>query len=130
MNIEFIKSNYFEIFLCIGLTAAGLFRLIFPELRKKEMKYLPINEIHEYAIILYELSAIYFIFYSTEDIRNIYYSIYIIACIIITVYHISNKSYEEIFLEIPELSIFSNDMKTIWYHLIIVFIFIYMIYIK
>jgi hypothetical protein len=94
------------------------------------MKYLHINEIHEYAIIVYELSAIYFIFYSTEDIRNLYYSIYIIACIIITIYYISNKSYGEIFLEIPELSIFTNDMKTIWYHLIIVFIFIYMIYIK
>lgn len=130
MNINFFKSHYFEIFISLGLTISGLFRLFFSNLREKEMKYLHINEIHEYAIIVYELSAIYFIFYSTEDIRNLYYSIYIIACIIITIYYISNKSYGEIFLEIPELSIFTNDMKTIWYHLIIVFIFIYMIYIK
>jgi hypothetical protein len=130
MNIEFIKSNYFELFLCIGLTTAGLFRLIFPELRHKEMIDLPINEIQEHILILYELSSIYIIFYTDTDTKNIYYSIYIIGCVLIALYYLSKRSISDIFSEFKELSIFPNDMKTIWYHLIIVFIFIYMIYIK
>ena len=130
MNIEFIKSNYFEIFLCIGLTTAGLFRLIFPELRQKEMIDLPINEIQEHILILYELSSIYFIFYTDKDIKNIYYSIYIIGCVLITLYYLSKRSLSDIFSEFKELSIFPNNMKSIWYHLVYVFILIYIIYIK
>jgi len=130
MNIEFIKSNYFEIFLCIGLTTAGLFRLIFPELRQKEMIDLPINEIQEHILIFYELSSIYFIFYTDKDIKNIYYSIYIIGCVLITLYYLSKRSLSDIFSEFKELSIFPNNMKSIWYHLVYVFILIYIIYIK
>jgi hypothetical protein len=130
MNIEFIKSNYFQLFLCIGLTTAGLFRLIFPELRHKEMIDLPINEIQEYIIILFELSSIYFIFYTNNDIRNAYYSIYIFGCILITLYYLSKRSIFEIFSEFKELCIFPNNMKSIWYHLVYVFILLYIIYIK
>ena len=42
MNKEFIRQNYFELLLCIGITCGGLFRLLYPELRELEMKDLPI----------------------------------------------------------------------------------------
>ena len=130
MNIEFIKSSYFEIFLCIGLTSAGLFRIIFPELREKELKDMPINELGEYMLILFELSSTYVIFYTDEDTKNIYYGIYIIGCILLSLYYLSKRSISESFSEFKELCIFPNDMKSIWYHLVYVFILIYIIYIK
>lgn len=130
MNIEFIKSNYFEILIAIGITCGGLFRLLYPELRQKEMIDLPINEIHEYILIIFELSAIYIIFYTNKDIKNAYFAVYILGCIIITLYYLSNKSFEYIFSEFKELCIFPNDIKSIWYHLVYVYILIYIIYIK
>jgi hypothetical protein len=130
MNIEFIKFNYFEIFLCIGLTTAGLCRLFYPELRQKEMNDLSISEIHESILILYELSAVYIIFFTNQEIKNIYYGIYIIGCILISLYYLSKRSISKIFSEFRELCIFPNEMKSIWYHLVYVYILIYMIYIK
>jgi hypothetical protein len=130
MNIEFIKSNYFEIFLCIGLTTAGLVRIIYPELRIKELKDIPINEFLEHILIIFELLSTYFIFYTNTKIKNIYYGIYIIGCIIISLFYLSKKSSSDIFSEFIELSIFPNNMKSIWYHLVYVYILIYLIYIK
>ena len=91
---------------------------------------LPISEIHEYILIIFELSAIYIIFYTNKDIKNIYFGIYILGCIIITLYYLSNKSVEYIFSEFKELCIFPDNMKSIWYHLVYVYILIYIIYIK
>jgi hypothetical protein len=130
MNIEFIKFNYFEIFLTIGLTTAGLCRLVFPELRQIEIHDLPITELHEYILILFELSAGYIIFFTNKEIKNIYYGIYILGCILIALYYLSKRSASNIFSEFTELCIFPNNMKSIWYHLIYVYILIYIIYIK
>jgi hypothetical protein len=130
MSIEFIKSNYFEIFVCSGLVFASLSRLFSSKLRQIEIHDLEINQIFEYAIIIYELSSVYFIFFTNKYTRNIYYSIYIIVCIIITLFYLYQKSLSNIFSEFIELSIFPNNMKSIWYHLIYVYILIYLIYIK
>ena len=130
MNIDFIKKNYFEIFLCIGLIFASLSRLFSSKLRNEEIHDLSINPIFEYAIIIFELSSVYFIFYADPKIKNIYYGIYIICCIIITLYYLSKKIPSDIFSEFTELSIFPDNMKSIWYHLVYVYILIYIIYIK
>ena len=127
MDVEFIKSNYFDLLLTITLTTAGLCRLFSPELRQKEINNLSITEIHESILILFELSAAYIIFFTNNDIKKIYYSIYIIACFLIILFYLSQKSLSNILLELKELCIFQNDMKSIWYHLVYIFILIYII---
>ena len=130
MNIEFIKSNYFDIFICAGLVFAGLSRVYYPLLRDVEIHDLPINQLFEYALILYELSSVYFIFFTNKKIRNNYYKIYIFGCIIISLYYLSQRPISSIFSELTKLSIFPNDFKIIWYHLVYVYILIYIVYIK
>jgi len=130
MNTEFIKSNYFDIFICVGLVFASLSRIFYASLREREIHDLPINQIFEYALILYELSSVYFIFYTNENIRKNYYKIYISACIIISMYYLSKMSLSDIFTELTKLSIFPNDFRIMWYHLVYVYILIYLVYIK
>ena len=130
MNKYFIQQNYFEILLCIIITCAGLFRLLYPELRDLEMKDLPIRNIHEYILIIFELSAIYFIFYTNTNIKNIYLGVYVISCILITLYYLSKNSLSKTLSELKKLCIFPNDIKSIWCHIVYVFILIYVIYIK
>jgi len=130
MDIKFIKSNYFEILLCIGITCGGLFRLLYPELRELEMKDLPITDIHEYILIGFELLATYFIFYSSREVKNIYLGIYVVGCILVTLYYLSKKSLSANFSEMKKLCIFPDDIKSIWYHIVYVYILIYLIYFK
>ena len=130
MNIEFIKNNYFDLFICAGLVFASLSRLFYPTLRDIEIHDLPINQLFEYGLILYELSSVYFIFFTNKEIRNNYYKIYIFGCIVISIYYLSQKSISSIFSEIIKLSIFPNDFKIMWYHLVYVYILIYLVYIK
>jgi len=130
MDKEFLKQNYFEILLCIGITCGGLFRLLYPELRELEMKDLPITDVHEHILIAFELSAVYFIFYSTKEVKNIYLGIYVVGCILVTLYYLSKKSLSDNFSEMKKLCIFPDDIKSIWYHLVYVYILIYLIYIK
>jgi hypothetical protein len=130
MNFKFLKDNYFELLLCIGITSGGLFRLLYPELREEEMKDLPITDIHEHILIAFELSATYFLFFSSTDIKNKYLGIYVVGCIIVTLYYLSKKSISQNYSEMKKLCIFPDDIKSIWYHLVYVYILIYLIYIK
>ncbi len=116
--------------MAIGITCGGLFRLLYPELRELEMKDLPITDIHEYILIMFELSAVYFIFYTNTNIKNIYLGIYVVGCILVTLYYLSKRSLSDNFLEMKKLCIFPNDIKSIWYHIVYVYILIYLIYIK
>jgi hypothetical protein len=127
---EYIKKNYFEILLCTGITIGGLFRLMFPDLRKQEMNDTSFENIHEYLLILFELLAVYFIFFTNTHIKNLYLSIFMIVCIFIALYYLSKKSISTILSEVKKLCIFSNDIKSIWFHLIYIYILIYIIYIK
>ena len=130
MNLDFIKQNYFEILLAIGITCGGLFRLLYPELRELEMKDLPITDIHEYILIMFELSAVYFIFYTNTNIKKIYLGIFVISCILVTVYYLSKRSLSDTFEQIKKLCIYSNDINIIWYHILYIYILIYLVYIK
>lgn len=131
MNIEFIKKNYFEIILCLGLTTAGVYRLSFPEIRNEEMKNLPmLSEFHEYLIAILELTSVFFIFMAGKDIKNIYLGGFVTGCILITIYYLSQRTPYSILINLKRLCIFPNDLTSIWYHLIYVFIIIYIIYIK
>jgi len=128
MDNTFIKNNYFEIFICIAITTAGLCRIFNPELRSEEISNLKIiNDYHEYIIIIFELSVVYFLFYSDKSIKDIYINIYIIACILIAFYYLSDKNIIE---EFKKLCIYTNDIKSIWCHLVYVLILIYIVYIK
>jgi hypothetical protein len=130
MNKEFIRQNYFELLLCIGITCGGLFRLLYPELRELEMKDLPITDVHEHILIAFELLAVYFIFYSSREVKNIYLGIYVVGCILVTLYYLSKKSLSDNFSEMKKLCIFPDDIKSIWYHIVYVYILIYLIYFK
>jgi len=130
MIIKYIKENYFEILLCTGITIGGLFRLMYQDLRKKEMNDTSFTNIHEYFLILFELLAIYFIFFTSTRIKNLYLSIFMIVCISIALYYLSKKSISTILSEVKKLCIFSDDIKSIWFHLIYIYILIYIIYIK
>jgi len=131
MDIEFIKKNYFEIILCLGLTIGGIYRLLFPEIRNEEMKNLPmLSEFHEYLIAILELTSVFFIFMAGKDIKNIYLGGFVIGCLLVTIYYLSQRPIYTTLINIKRLCIFPNDIISIWYHLIYVFIIIYLIYIK
>ena len=51
-------------------------------------------------------------------------------CIIISMYYLSKMSLSDIFTELTKLSIFPNDFRIMWYHLVYVYILIYLVYIK
>lgn len=130
MNQEFIKNNYFDIFICGGLIFASLSRIFYSKLRDREIHDLHINELFEIALIIFELSGVYFIFYTNKETKNNYYKIYIFGCVVISLYYLSHKSLASIYSEFIQLSIFPNDFKTMWYHLVYVYILIYLVYIK
>jgi hypothetical protein len=70
MNQEFIENNYFDIFICGGLIIASLSRIFYSKLRDREIHDLHINELFEIALIIFELSGIYFIFYTNKETKN------------------------------------------------------------
>lgn len=100
------------------------------ELRELEMKDLPITDVHEHILIAFELLAVYFIFYSSREVKNIYLGIYVVGCILVTLYYLSKKSLSDNFSEMKKLCIFPDDIKSIWYHIVYVYILIYLIYFK
>ena len=128
--LSFIENNFFELLLCVVMIIAGSFRILYPEIQQKEIIDFPLFASTEYLIILFELSSIYFLFFTTSYIKHIYLGVFAILCSIVLIYYLSKRSFSTIISDIKELSIFPNDSKLIFTHFLFVYIIIYLIFIK
>ena len=124
MNYNFIKNNYFEIFISITVTIAGIYRLFCPDIRQKEIDNMKIiNMNHEFLIMLFEISAIYFIFFTTPFIKKLYIGTYLFFCSIVTLLYIYNKNIIKL---VKNLIIYTNNAESIGIHFIILVIMFYL----
>jgi hypothetical protein len=128
--MEFIRQNFFEILIAGGVTTAAIVRMLYPDIREREKREMGITDVHEAIIILYELLAIPIIFFTTRLIKNIYLTIYIVGCVGVSLYYLWNKSGPQRLAESKDLCIFPSDMKSIWYHLVYVYLLVYIVFIK
>ena len=61
-----LKNIYFELLLVLILTSAALGRIVYPDMREKEIKENPfMNDYISYGIIIFELLSLYFILSNT-----------------------------------------------------------------
>jgi hypothetical protein len=126
--MEYIKDKYFEIIVCFGLTAAGIYRMLyFNEIKEKEIESKVIIEFDEILIMIYELSAIIFIFFTTDTVKKIYLLIYLASAIYISIRYISKINF---LYELRNLVPFTSTVNSITEHLVFVIILIYIIFIK
>jgi hypothetical protein len=126
--MENIKDKYFEIIVCFGLTAAGIYRMLyFNEIKEKEIESKVIIEFDETLIMIYELSAILFIFFTTETVKKIYLLIYLISAIYISYRYTLNINF---LYELRKLVPFTSTINSIIEHLVFVILLIYIIFIK
>lgn len=125
--IDFYRKNFFELFICIAVTIAGIYRIISPEIREKERSIMHISSEIQWVIVLGEILSFYFLFYTTPTIKNVYIGIYAIACILISFYYLKDKN---IFEELKKVCIFTSDTPNILFHLTYVYIIAYILFIK
>ena len=110
-------SLFLKIFLSLGLTTAGLMRLMNPDIAAAEQRSLGVfNPVTEPIIAVYEIAAIPAIFYASAAVRNAYLGFYWVCIIIISLIYLRNHRLSEI----PKLVAFTDDLKVIWYHILIV----------
>jgi hypothetical protein len=103
------------------MTVAAIMRFMNPEIGVAEMKSLDLlTPTHELVIALFEVIAIPIMFYAPLQIRNLYLGFYCLCIIIISAIYLKDHTIGEI----KELVPFTNDIKTIWYHLILALIIV------
>ena len=128
MDFKFVKNNYFEILLCIIITSAGLYKLYYPDLKKEESMNLKVlHEFHEYLIIIFELSSIYFLLFAKKEVKDIYIGIYCSIVTLVAFFYLYNRN---ILREIKDIFIYTNDIKSIFLRLIYVYILMYIMFYK
>ena len=125
MKLEFIKDNYFEIIAAFCLTISGLYRLIYSESRNEEMRNNILTDFDEKLICIFELSAIYFIFYAKPDSRQLYYIIYIVSVLYITVFYLPKVNLID---DLKHIIIYTPTSNSIIMHFIFVTILVYLIW--
>lgn len=122
------KSYYFEIIIFLTLTSAAVGRIIYPDMREKEIEVNPfINTYSSYVIIAFELSAFYFLFFSNKFLKNIYLLIYIALIIPLSIYYLSKINIQD---EIKSLYIYTPDIKSILIHIYIIITMAYIVLYK
>jgi hypothetical protein len=108
-----------KLFVSVGMTFAGILRFMNPEIGIAEMNSLDLlTPMHELLIALFELIAIPVMFHAPRAIRNLYLGFYCICIVIISAIYLKQHTIGEIKKLVP----FTNDIKSIWYHLILVVI--------
>lgn len=128
--MEFIRQNFFEILIAGGVTTAAIVRMLYPDIREREKQEMGISDINQTILILYELLSIPIIFFTTRLIKNIYLTIYIVACVGVSLRYLWNKSGPQLLAEFKDLCIFPSDLKSIWYHLVYVYLLVYIVFIR
>lgn len=122
------KSYYFEIIIFLTLTSAALGRIIYPDMREKEIEVNPfINRYSSYVIIAFELCAFYFLFFSNKFLKNIYLFTYIALIIPLSIYYLSKINVQD---EIKSLYIYTPDIKSILIHIYIIITMAYIVFYK
>jgi len=112
---------FLKFMLGIGLTTSGVLRLTYPDIGESEKKSLNILNPTEGAIIaLFELVGFPVLFCGSKLLEKVYLILFCTAVIIISLIYLQSRS----FSEIRSLIAFTNDSKTIYYHLMIVTIMI------
>lgn len=110
-----------KVFVSVGMTVAGILRLTNPEIGNAEMNSLTfLTPLHELFIGLFELIAIPVMFYASRQIRNAYLGFWCFCVLLISAVHMRQHTLYEVKKLVP----FTSDIKTIWYHLILVVIMI------
>jgi len=123
-----IKNNFFEGVTAFALTTAGIYRMIYyDEIREKETATKIISNFDENIIMVYELSAFLFIFFTNDLIKKIYLLVYLIAAIYISSKYISNINFV---YELRKLVPFTPTIDSIVEHLVFMIILVYLIIFK
>ena len=122
------KIFYFKIIIALTLTSAAVGRIMYPDVRAEEIeKNLFMNQYSSYGIIIYELLSFYFLFFTTSFIKNMYLLLYVVLVILLSAYYL----YKYIkFDDLKSLYIYTPDVKSIWIHLLIIIIMVYMVLFK
>ena len=128
MTLRFLQTHLTELFLAGVITFAALTRLLNPEIRKQEATYLP-KEL-TYAIIAFEIAAIYFIFFAGPYIKKLYLGSFIVGFCIITPYYLSKHSPQNFFQEVQKLALYTNTVPSIWHHFLLTIIVAYVLFSK
>ena len=112
---------FLKILLGLCLTISGILRLTYPDIGESERKSLNILDPTAGAIIaLFELIGLPVLFSGSTILEKVYLILFCTTVIIISLIYLQTRS----FSEIKSLIAFTNDSKTIYYHLMIVAIII------
>ena len=125
MKLEFIKDNYFEILATFCLTVSGLYRLVYSESRNEEMQNNILTNFDEKLICIFELSAIYFIFYANPNIRRLYFIVYIVSVLYLTVFYLPKINLID---DLKHIIIYTPNSNSIVMHFMFISILIYLIW--
>jgi hypothetical protein len=105
-----------ELLIGLGMTMAGLIRFTNPAVKNGEIGSLPfMNPTLANLLALFETLGLYFIVFTTDKIRNIYLVIYCIAILGVSAYYLPSHTLEDF----TELVTFKNDLRVIFYHILI-----------
>lgn len=119
------KTFYFEFIIALTLTSAAVGRIMYPEVREEEIQKNPfMNTYSSYGIIAYELLAFYFIFFTNSLIKNMYFLVYIVLVILLSIYYL--YKYNK-FDDLKPLYIYTPDIKSIWIHILLIIIMGYLV---
>jgi len=124
MNVRYMLQLLFVAF----LTTGALGRIVYPEIREKEINDIPfMNETGEKVIIVAELLSFYFLLLAPNYLRNAYLWSYIIPVMLLSIYFIVKGN---LINDIKELCIYTKDIKSVFIHLLYIGIMCYMVYAK
>jgi len=108
----------FELLIAGALTTGGLGRILAPEICEKELAENPfLNRYTQNAIIIFELLAVYFIFFANKTVKSIYLWIYIIAVLFLSGYYIIR---DNLLADLKDLCYFPSDIKAVFIHILLI----------
>lgn len=126
--MEYIKQNYFELLTAGILVVAGATRILFPDLRAEEAKNLPFgSELSEWAIIVFELAAPYFLLVADKRWKHYYLVTLAIGVLALTAYYIATCTK---LLDFRNTCIYTNTPLAVVLHGVYVMIFLWLAFIK
>jgi hypothetical protein len=124
----YIKRNFFEIITVGILTVAAVTRIMHPEIREQEKASIPLgSEFTEWAIILFELSSVYFLLFASNAIKHIYLVTLAIGMLLVSAYYL--YICEDI-MTYKETCVFLTTPHAVVLHIIYAMIFIYLAFIR
>lgn len=128
------KALYFEVILVFILLTAAFGRILFPEVRQKEIEENPfLNGTTSYVIIFYELMAVYFLLYATSKNKKMYLLTYIIAITLLSLYFMATLCdfrMEKMIDTFKSVCVYTPNPHSVVVHTLIILMMVYIVYIK